>query len=980
MSSVRQFGLRRLAGAALGVTATIALAIRAQDAKPATQATTQPAATQPATTQSASTQPGATTQSSDAPPNPAQKLSMNFKDVPLDTVLEYLSSAGGFSVIKDGPIPEGRVTAFSKQPVDSTIAITMLNAALKNNGLTAIQDGRVLKVVQRDKIRKANIPVYYGSDPDKIAATEELITQVIPLRNLDATKIKGELEPLRSPDSDITAATASNVIIITDSSANIRRIAQIIKTLDSQEASSTELKIRQLNSANAVAAAKLITEVFKPSGGGGGLSPQQIQQMQMQGQPIPPGGGGAASAGIIPGNVIEQARGRVAASADERTNTIVVTAPAGTMVVIEDILNRLDADQSAGTSKPRRFPLKFAGAEEMSKLIKSVFKGDESSDNYNPWGGYYGRGGGQDQSGKVKVETAFDERTNSVIVTAPGPTLTVIAELIAQLDEEEAIGAAKLEVFHLKNGDAWDISFMLEEIFQPKDTESDSDRWRSYWYGMPRSQQKPAKMTAVSDDRTNSVIVTAPIEMLGEIARVIEDLDKSDAAEESLFIYKLRNAQADNLEIVLNTLFGNINPPQNQEGQTQDQRRQEDFRQNRESRSSSNDDSRQNRRSNRNNNYQRRNGSQLPAGLARAETELTGKVFVVADTDTNALLVTTATRYREQVRQIIDELDRPAPQVLIKVLVAEVTHNDAIDYGVDFSILNRRANGQGQTYGVNLGNAAAAAVNGGLVISVLESDFTATLHALAIEGKLEVLSRPYILASDNQLASILVGQEYPRITNTTISDNGQQYNTYDYKDIGVILDVTPHINLDGQVILDVAPEISAITDSDVVISPGVPAPIINKRSAESRVKVQNGQTIVIGGLMEDRRVSTVDKVPLIADIPIIGEAFKRTRHAKVKTELLIFLTPHVAERTDGLEERGQDEVQGTKLMPDAVEPGMFQSHMEGMKRGAAPASTRPSGARNGPFIPTGPADDERPNGATTAPSTQKSANGPNDEP
>src|SRR5207237_4739266 len=162
-----------------------------------------------------------------------------------------------------------------------------------------------------------------------------------------------------------------------------------------------------------------------------------------------------------------------------------------------------------------------------------------------------------------------------------------------------------------------------------------------------------------------------------------------------------------------------------------------------------------------------------------------------------------------------------------------------------------------------LGNAAAATANGGLVVSIMEANLNATLHALAIDGKLDVLSRPYILASDNQLASITVGQEVPFITDTRLTDTGQTINTIQYQDIGIILDVVPHINPDGLVIMDVSPEISALTGTTIPISETVTAPVFAKRSAQSRVSIKDGQTIVIGGLMEDRKTSTIQKVPLI---------------------------------------------------------------------------------------------------------------------
>jgi general secretion pathway protein D len=916
---------------------------------------------------------GATTQPvEDAPPKPAGKITLNFKDAPLDAVLEHLSSAAGLIVIKDGPV-EGRVTVMSKQPVSAEEAVTLLSAVLKNLGFAAVQDGRVLTVVAREKAKKGNIPVHFGGDPDEIKSSNELITQVVPVRNIDALKLKSELQPLLSTEADVTATSGSNAIIVTDTSSNIRRLAQIIKSLDQGEASATEMRIIQLKHADAKAAAQLITTIYKPSGGAAGMSPQQIQMMQQQGMPVPPGAGGGN--GKMPGG-----GGNVTAAADERTNTLVVTAPTDTLKVIDDIIERLDANPAASATDIRTFTLKYAEAEATAKLIKSIFKGDESSNDFNR---YYGFrfGGGDDGALKVKVNADFDERTNSVIVTAPGPTLEVIAKLINDLDENP-IATAELKVFQLKNAEAFSVSLLLEDVFKPKDDEEDSGLFRYIFYGGPEPAggRRSVKMTAVSDDRTNSVIVTAPKEMLRAIEDVVTKLDSNPVSEEELFIYRLKNAEAANLEFVLNTLFGNITQPGQQgNGQfdpNQQQQQGQDFNGNGDRNRERNRDRGSNRGSGGGgrNGRQNRNMPQMTPGLQRAFTELTGEVFVVADVDTNALIVTTASKYEDQVRKLIGELDRPVPQVLIKVLVAEVTHTDDVDYGVDFSILNRRPSGLGQTYGTNFGNASAT--GGGLVVSVLEQDVNVTLRALQTAGKLDVLSRPYILASDNQLASILVGQEVPQIQNTRIVEEGDQINQYRYRDVGIILDVTPHINPDGQVILDVAPEISQLTDSSITVSPGVAIPILNKRNAESRVEVKNGQTIVIGGLMEDRKTSTVNKVPILGDIPLIGEVFRRTRRSKVKTELLIFLTPHVAEGPDTLEDMSADEMGGTKLTPDAVAPGMFQDHMRGMKRGAMPL-TRAVGPDADSYVPTTrPAEPERglEDGAA-APTTQPSDGG-----
>src|SRR5205823_4133324 len=191
---------------------------------------------------------------------------------------------------------------------------------------------------------------------------------------------------------------------------------------------------------------------------------------------------------------------------------------------------------------------------------------------------------------------------------------------------------------------------------------------------------------------------------------------------------------------------------------------------------------------------------------------LSGQVTIISDPDTNAILIRTAPKNYEKVKGILDDLDRPVAQVLIKVLIAEVTHDNNTDLGVEFSALNLRASGNGQKGGTNFG---LSGVSSGLVVQILESDFTATIRALETVGKLDVLSRPYILASDNQQANITVGQEVPFVNQSQTTDTGNTINTVQYGDIGIILDVIPHINPEGLVILDVAPEISSFTGQTV---------------------------------------------------------------------------------------------------------------------------------------------------------------------
>jgi general secretion pathway protein D len=324
--------------------------------------------------------------------------------------------------------------------------------------------------------------------------------------------------------------------------------------------------------------------------------------------------------------------------------------------------------------------------------------------------------------------------------------------------------------------------------------------------------------------------------------------------------------------------------------------------------------------------------------------DLIGQVYVVAEPDTNSLLVSTSSTNFERVKSIIADLDRAVPQVLIKVLIAEVTHQDSLDLGVEFSGMNLDGT-HGFKVGPDFAIAGSVAANhtalipNGFVATLNETNVTAAINALATTTKLDVLSRPYILTSDNQEAQVMVGQSVPFVTGTETFDTGAVNNTVQYDNIGIILDVTPHINPAGLVTMDIYPQTSSLAAQTVPIGGGINAPVFNMRYAQARVAVRDGQTIVIGGLMQDQLSKTVNKVPFLGDIPCLGVLFQSTTETKTKTELLIFITPHVALQPDELQDMSKQEKAGLKIVPKAVEPGLFDEHMKGLERGA---STRPA--------------------------------------
>ncbi|HQG49089.1 MAG TPA: type II and III secretion system protein, partial [Sedimentisphaerales bacterium] len=224
----------------------------------------------------------------------------------------------------------------------------------------------------------------------------------------------------------------------------------------------------------------------------------------------------------------------------------------------------------------------------------------------------------------------------------------------------------------------------------------------------------------------------------------------------------------------------------------------------------------------------------------------------------------------------------------------------------------------------------------GLSIRTLQGDLDLTLRALQETGKLNVLSRPYVLTRNNQTATITVAEEVPIPTGTT-TVAGQTQVTVDYRsDIGIVLEVTPSINRKGLVNMTVVPKITTRSAEKVQVSETLSAEAFATRSASTRVAVLDGQTIVIGGLIEDQVSESVKKVPLLGDIPVAGMLFRRTTTSKSKTELLIFLTPYVADMPEALVPIAEHERSLSNIDRDAEASKLFQKHMEAMK---GPAKT-----------------------------------------
>jgi general secretion pathway protein D len=893
-----------------------------------------------------------------------KKVSLNFRDASLATIVDYLSEVSGLVIVSDDVVLEQKLTVISKQDMTIDEQIALINTLLKENGFAAIRMGRTLRIVSIEKAKTMNIPVTSGNDPKKISPGDEIITHVVPIGYIDAVALKENLTPLIPSYASLEANKEGNSLIITDTTANIRRLMEIVQAIDTHMSMVTEIRVFRLINADATSAANLITNLFKQQQQGGTTQSQQggfrgpFEMMQQQSQDR--GGRGGRSSGESSSQT-GGVNASVAAAADTQTNSVVVRGSKDTLDVIENMIKALD-DRTSKVADVRVFQLRYADATNTADVINQLFgKNSESSNQRGNQQGnmpFFFRGGPgasnttqqSETGGAFSVNAAADSRTNTVVVTGPESMLEVVAGVIKNLDSPLA-NVADVKVFHLQYADATDTSELINEVFGQSRTTSSARSSRSSGQtqqvqfmgrgGGAFGQQAASSagstsdvtVIASADSRTNSVVVSGPPETLEVIAQIIKQLDENPEQERRIFVYALKNANATNLMTILGNLFAELQTLNQQAtGRTGQQ-------------------------------FQggQRAGSATTQTSSVSDslnsTDLSEETYFEADPNTNSLLCMTSTKNYDKIKPIIEELDKPVGQVLIKILFAEVTHTNSLDLGTEFSMLNLRTDskrtgtlsgdslgtsiikpGSGTGYyGDNLGNSTRSGtsfgvpLDGGLSARVIQGEIDLTLTALEKVGRLNVLSRPYILTRNNQPATITVAQQVP-IPEGTTTVAGQTQTTINYRDdIGIVLTVTPSINPDGLVNMTVNPSITTRTAEQVKISETLSAETFATRSATTRVAVLDGQTIVIGGLIEDQMKNTVKKVPLLGDIPIAGNLFKRTIKEKTKTELLIFLTPFVAKEPGELTKISENEERTSNIGSDKSSAEVFKKHMDAMK-------------------------------------------------
>jgi general secretion pathway protein D len=448
--------------------------------------------------------------------------------------------------------------------------------------------------------------------------------------------------------------------------------------------------------------------------------------------------------------------------------------------------------------------------------------------------------------------------TNDIILTDVASNIRKILTIIQELDVEGF--QEEISIVPLEHADAKTMAGELKSIFEEKMRAPAAPPVR-------RPRARPAATPAVGkrvikiipDERTNSIVLVANVDDTLAMKKVIHDLDvPAPKGKGKINVYYLRNADAEEMAKVLTEIASKARPTKE----------------------------------------------------PKKGVEFAGEVIITPDKSTNSLVITASPQDYEVLRGVIEQLDIRRLQVFVEGVIMDIDMDKARELGVEFFISDvqfEKSASEAETRGFG-GTSFGDIVEGrgnpfgltGLVLGAADGTITfggqtflnlsALVRALQIDSDFNILATPHLLTMDNQEAELIVAQNVPFKVRETATASGFPVEEIERKDVGLTLRVTPQISEGDFVRLEIYQEVSNVAEKQIE---GATDLVTNKRSTKTTVVVKDHQPVVLSGLIREEIEDSVQKVPFLGDIPLMGHIFRVTKHTGRKNNLLILLTPHI---------------------------------------------------------------------------------------
>jgi len=576
---------------------------------------------------------------------------------------------------------------------------------------------------------------------------------------------------------------------------------------------------------------------------------------------------------------------------------------------IKKWLAEIDVEDT-GTRITRTFELKHADAQQIADNIKELFGPEGGQSRFRVY--YYdvGRRGGGDTD-RSQVTVTANVRRNTLTVVASPEKMPRIAEQIEEWDKPLEDEAAPL-IITLKYADPAKTKELLDNLFSKK--ERSSMPW--WWYDGEQESTTAAVGRLFGQFRFEAypdtgklIVVSKTEENYAVIRQMIEEIDRPQEAGLPRTI-QLKFADAETVAEQLNALLNAPGTPTSilrrgrLEGFEQFADDRSPYNRSRQTEARPSDQQQQQDQSQ----TVMRFWWQEPADpniKARQPSNLVGKLRIVPNIERNLLLVAVPEEYSQAIDELVNELDQPGYQVLIRAAIAEVSLEDAMSLGFRFS-----TDAGAFTSGDPL--MTDNALRG--LFSYQFEDMHANTHTFTVNADvngllsllrritdLKIRSEPKILTADNVEAEFFDGQDIPFLSSTRLTDAGNRDDSFDYFPVGITLRVRPHITEEKSINLTVKLRVSSVVPGRTLFG----GAIVDRRETTTQILLEDGRTFMISGILREEERAIIRSVPGLGDIPGLGEIFKHRETAKVNTELLVFLTPYVI---------------GPRTMPPASDP------------------------------------------------------------
>ena len=806
-------------------------------------------------------------------------IQLSLENANVDMVVQWLAKTTGKAVIKS-PAVQCQVTIACPQKVTVREAINLVYSALALQGYTVLENSRSILIVPKGEELNMS-PQLLGSSQETIPQGRERLMKVFPLKHVQAAALLDKIRPALSDSANVQVDTAANELIISDFNDNLRVAGELIAALDANRPEDVTIRVIPLKHMSAGDLAKELAPIYEKMVG-------------------------------------KNTQETIDVAADDRSNSLLILSSAATFQMLEQIVSLLDTE-GAQDKVIQTFVLKNADAQDVATQLQQLSQGQKNNTGY-PFIFFTSTPAPSATKG---VSIVADRRRNAVIVQAPPAQMEGIAKIINELDAPVPGQTLAPLIYHLKYANASDVEAVLDDLFVSQQA---NRSYFDYYFGDSSSSENRAvgrlygKVRIASEPYSNTIVITADSqENLEAVEKVIKQLDEPSQNGESTLHVGLKFGKAATVANDINILFAEQGSPPLRSETPQPQPNTANTQMQQQSGVSSLENSFNLEAENAVQPYYPWLGGQ-PANLnsfngrnARMTvSDLVGRVRAVGDERNNAVIVSASLHFFPEIVKLLSEMDAPADQVSIEARIVEVSSDYLSQLGVQWSpdssqftandynnsvLINASAQyqkGFGGNTSVNSPPTSSSTLSqvltelrSGVLDSTINMDYL--IQFLHQTTDATVVGDPQITISDNEMGRLFVGQQVPIPANNTFSSVGSQYTSFVYKDVGVVLEVTPHINDSGDVQLRVHAESSTVVVGQTVLGGAV----FNTRNFRTQLTAQNGETLVLGGIIQKLVSNTLRKTPILGDIPGLKWLFNKKDQETQNVELLVFLRPRV---------------------------------------------------------------------------------------